>query len=270
MCTRNDDQVDDNGAYFCRGALQVLARMKGASVVATYIEPPPLSGQRSSEVCRGPLIKPCIDMNQVMNFIPELRLDCTSETAEVRRLLATLKFRLAMKIGSLVGSSISVLHCRNISEEAETFLRDFQTKASDQNKMAALKACIKLCEIKLLPQLKLRPNAAEILVGLKESESNLESQGGMVALTRKVPDLILINNGDVTDRLISSELRTLLGFTVEDPCMDAFKKGRDLFKKMLKQNPEDLLSNKPLELAYAWAIASKMHGYSPWAHIPSR
>jgi hypothetical protein len=46
-----------------------------------------------------------------MDTIPELRFDCSSEMdAEERRMLTTLKLRLAMEIGNLDEGFISILH----------------------------------------------------------------------------------------------------------------------------------------------------------------
>lgn len=125
-------------AHILSGALNLLTRTKKASVVATYIDPPPFPGLGSSEICRYPLIKPCLDTNKVMNAVPELHFSHICRTADSRRMLATLKFRLAMKFNKRQGGIV---------------LKDFQAAASAENETTTLKACIQLFEINVTPQI---------------------------------------------------------------------------------------------------------------------
>ena len=81
----------------------------------------------------------------MMDAVPELRFDSSSHmNAKKRRVLATLKFRLAMHIGYLDGVfySSSLLPKKNRNENAIKFLRDFKAAASYPYKMAALLICI--------------------------------------------------------------------------------------------------------------------------------
>lgn len=74
---------------------------------------------------------------------------------------------------------------------------------------------------------------------------------------RKMPDFVIINNGDVNNRLVSSNFPTLLTFHEPDPSNVVFNTGRNLFTKVLEENPDDdCLASYPLDVAYAWAIAT--------------
>ena len=73
MCPRISD--DETGKDFSRGAMELLARVSRAQVVATYIDLPLLPPQGSSGMlCRIPLKMPILDMNQVIEAVPELRI----------------------------------------------------------------------------------------------------------------------------------------------------------------------------------------------------
>jgi hypothetical protein len=87
-----------------------IANKGRANVVATYTDVPNLPRRESSELCRLPLRLPILDINKVMKAVPELQFDHACTTRIHSRMLATLKFRLAMKIRDL--GITSVLHCR--------------------------------------------------------------------------------------------------------------------------------------------------------------
>ncbi len=62
-------------------------------------------------------------------------------------------------------------------------------------------------------------------------------------------------DGDVTRRLVTSDLRTPLTFV--DPVNNVFSTGRRMFSSILTQiSVEDYPSSDPLEVAYAWVPAT--------------
>jgi hypothetical protein len=81
---------------------------------------------------------------------------------------------------------------------------------------------------------------------------------GNIQLARKVEDLAIDNNGDGKNRLITSELKTLLTYMDADPNREVFSKGGNLFRNMLQSSTEeDLRSGYPLEFAFVWTIATR-------------
>jgi len=83
MCQRQLDPLTiDHGALFSRGAMEVLAMIPMVTVVASYLEPPPISPMGSSAVCRYPIPVPCLDIDQVMNNIEELRFPFSNSFTE--------------------------------------------------------------------------------------------------------------------------------------------------------------------------------------------
>ena len=128
MCSRDGSFVG-SGTAFSRGAMKALARVSGVTVVATYIDLPPLPPLGSSKVCRRPVMLPTLDINKVIDAVTELQFkysDVSVLTPSQRRMFATLRFRLAMKIVVNLGV-VAVLHERNTWAYAEEFLRKFQT-----------------------------------------------------------------------------------------------------------------------------------------------
>eukprot|EP01036_Dinobryon_divergens_P037334 gene37334-48823_t len=72
MCPRISD--DETGKDFSRGAMELLALISRAQVVATYIDLPLLPSQGSSGMCRISLKMPILNMNQLF---PAMRLDAS-------------------------------------------------------------------------------------------------------------------------------------------------------------------------------------------------
>jgi DNA-binding transcriptional MerR regulator len=95
MCPRISEE--DTGKDFSRGAMELLARVPRAQVVATYTDVPSLPSKGSSGVCRIPLKMPILNINKVMDTVPELRITIPSKASRsFHRKLATLKLRLSM------------------------------------------------------------------------------------------------------------------------------------------------------------------------------
>ena len=232
-------------------AEKALARISNAVVVATYVDPPLLDGFGSSTVCRYPVIRPRLDINKVIETVPELRFPHPCRRGGAQRRLATLKLRLAMKIQARI---VSVLHLVDFLKDhaALAFLRDFRDSATLPSENAALDACNKISRITLPSADRVHPLASRILLGKTEV---LEHD--VIEWSKDIPDVVLVNHGDgdVTGRLVTSDLRTLLTFV--DPVNNVFNTGRRMFSSYLTQTSvEDYLSGDPLEVAYAWVLAT--------------
>ena len=123
MCSRNESHTESATA-FSRGAMTALADVPGVTVVATFTDVPPLLIEGSSRVCRRPVVLPNLDINLVIQNVQELQLNYPPPAAELnqrqRRLLATLKFRLAVKIVAELGI-IALLHKRGTRKTQKSF-----------------------------------------------------------------------------------------------------------------------------------------------------
>ena len=69
MCPTISDY--DTGKDFPRGAMELVSR---AQLVATYTDLPLLPPRGSSGVCRIPIKMSILDINKVVEAVPELRL----------------------------------------------------------------------------------------------------------------------------------------------------------------------------------------------------
>ena len=244
ICPRGSD--DDTGKDFSRGAMELLARVSRAQVVATYTDLPSLPPEGSSGMCRKPLKMPIFNMNQVMEkAVPELRITIPSNAPRsFHRKLATLKLRLSMTIRRL--GITSVLHVRHDCPETETFLAAFQAAAAlvgedEKNALDALEACMKLCEFQTSLNIGADPNAAALLLGIPETERFND-------MYRQLSDLQLVGYG-----LFTTSLGSLLARW--DPNIEVYNKGLIKFLSMLES--DDYLSSTPLETAYIWTLSTR-------------
>ena len=233
MCPRISE--DDTGKDFSRGAMELLARVSRAHVVATYTDVPSLPSKGSAGVCRIPLKMPILNINKVMDTVPELRITIPSKASRsFHRKLATLQLRLSMNIRRL--GITSVLHVRHDCPETESFLAAFQSAASliDKEGEGALEACMKLCKFRSSINREADPNAAALLLGIPESERFNDKYRQMV-------DLQVVGDG-----LLTTSLDKLL--VSRDPNIEVYNEGRIIFNSMLAW--DDYLSSTPLEAAY--------------------
>lgn len=255
MCPRFLD--DGTGKDFSRGAMQLLAEISRAVVVATYTDLPLIPSRGSSGICRVPIRLPILDINKVMKVILELSVVKIPRKASRRflRKLATLKLRLSAKIRQL--GITSVLHRRNDCPETETFLAAFFQQSSsattssssssdnDDEEVemeAALEACTQLCQFDCAVAVKkVDDNAALLLMGIADSEREFY---------RQLPqqELLLVSGG-----LLTTSLECLLARS--DPNVVVYNSGRSIFSNVLMA--EDYLSSTPLEAAYIWTLSTK-------------
>ena len=168
MCPRTNEE-NDPGALFSKGAMETLADC--GTVVATYIDKPDFLnpiGTSPDPVCRYPIGLPPIDIE---NLMKEYKLKDDNENhyhpfqfpfdkkildREGKRLLATLKFKLAVKCASFH----RMAHVHFPGDEFKLFCKNFKG-AIDKTKIGEndnddkkrkkakeiLKACSKECSV---------------------------------------------------------------------------------------------------------------------------
>ena len=249
MCSWNDLDVSNTGAYFSRGAMETLAQAKNVTVVTTLTEIPPLSALRSSDVCRQALIHPRIDINRFLEDIRELRFRVEITKDYQKRLYATLKFRLAVKLEEM--SKIAFINRRGKREDVDKFLCDYKREAALPNIDEALTSCILLCRMSLESSPNIRnPKASIILLG--------ESDKTEVPISSaQIPRMRIVRQNTIT-----ADLMDLLA--MEDPSVTAYNDGRDIVLDAISEiiDPLDYLCSAPLVAMYFWAFAtsSAIHG----------
>ena len=247
MCEREGDFAKA-GARFSRGAMTSLAQAQNVRVVATFTEPlNSVLAQVSSTVCRLPIPLPCLDVNTLMEKVPELKF--TPESLESmnqtqRALLASLKFRLGMKIthGGLLPGVLGS------SEQMEKFLdnfklkRDnFQNKATEEDRTEALRECVTACILTVTTSTTKSDNAARLLCGVPDTE--IQSTG-----LRQAKDLVALSFSEV-----SASLACLL--SLSDANISVFEQGRILMRQVRTSSGPNLFVDSPLERAYLWSLS---------------
>jgi hypothetical protein len=179
-----------------------------------------------------------LDIDQAMRSVPELCFDRVQ-----RRLWATLRFRLAMKL-KLLG--LASLHRRETYPKTERFLEAFKISATLRDTTKALKACTQLCRSELdggsesepsLPEMD--KNATKLLLGVKETTE--------VDWHRQVADLVIMGG------IVTASLERLL--TIKDPDVRVYNMARALFLNVIASG--GLLSQTPLEAAFAWTLSCR-------------
>ena len=252
MCPRISGK--HTGKDFSRGAMELLAEVPEAIVLATYIDLPALDAMGSSGLCRLLMSMPIFNIEDVMRVVPELKMNHTTDDDNMNhntiyaRKLATLKLMLDLKIKEL--GITGCLHRRRLNDRSETFLTSFQSAAttiattttsssSTYLKSKALEECMNLCSFNVDPAPVLNPNIAYLLVGIPERQYDTYRQLG---------DIITVRGG-----LISASLRSLLNS--KEPEIKVYETGKYLFIAMLKRS--NILDSTPLETAYMWVLSTK-------------
>jgi hypothetical protein len=238
MCKRDGESIE-SGARFSKGAMELLANCKNATVIATYTERPlSINPESSSMTCRLPVAIPSIDINKIMEIVPELSFNSTGFKPEQKRLLASFKFRLGMMLREKI--RITDLINRNGDNlEVMSFLNNIASAKLNSNPTDALKKCNNLCKYN---NYKLGTNdqvqdARKILLGFIDTNE------------RQISDIVGLPDGS-----ISVSLMKLL--TMDDPNFGVFSTARHLFQNVFTLgSSEDLISSTPLERAYLWSLA---------------
>ena len=189
MCDRTSD-IDISAASFCKGAMETLAEVPLARVVATCTEKPDLPQLEYSEVCRYPVGIPPFDIVRAMKetklknetgnyYYPlQIQIDKKNLDCEEKRLFAILKFKLAMKLTK----DMNNLHFPD--PDHKKFLKEFHEIAvgiekevvgrkSRKERKEKLKSCCNLRNVKFKWE-KSSPYATTLLLGVDDADYEKE------------------------------------------------------------------------------------------------
>ena len=272
MCERDGDFAR-TGEEFSRGALEALIQEKSSIAIATFTEPlDSFPGRRCSGTTRLPLPVPCLDVNALMEKVPELKFspDSLEKANKTQKaLFANLQFRLGIKMTSedyllpavLLGmkmtpDEINLLSDENSIKKAKQFLMEFECKKQHFENMVtatatatttegtdALRECVTACEFQVTTQTEPNKNAARFLRGV--CDEDIEEMG-----LRQAEDLVVLS-----DSQVSVSLPHLLSW--KDEKIAVYEQGRDLMRQVLTANNRNLSIDTPLERAYLWALSCK-------------
>ena len=268
MCTRTGEK-NDPGAFFSKGAMSTLAMAIGekstsssdnpkipVTVIATFTDKPDLPPFGSSGVCRAPAGLPPIDIERVMKvtklkdekgnyYYPfHFPFDKKNLDRVEKRLFATLKFKLAMKLSEL---GFANLHYN--AYEYKKLCKDFNSIiiGTKQDLKEKLIACSELCNIEL-QKFKSSKYATELLLGITE-----ETYEEILTKKRLVNRNLLVCND-----IWTASLKSLLTLTEANKKLQFVHGGpRSSMLSLMENEPCDYLSNTPLEVAYRWTLACK-------------
>ena len=266
MCGKHD-----GADSFHRGAMTLLSLTDEAldsSTVATHVKLlkaiPQLGSVSTADagsagVCRLPVACPRLDIDKVMRDVPELCFPSGQWRVEQRRLLASLRFRLGLKLTAL---GPQWLHLRGRNQDMERFLNAFNMSAqpakdrprNNRGVVRALVECSALCKTSAQVE-RAAPGAAELLMGREDIDFSGADDGFFQAGNFQA---VVLDNGRV-----SASLESLLGSY--DPDCQVYNRGRDLFTAVLERNDRAvaalaenadgdvcLLSGSPLEASFVW------------------
>ena len=254
MCERTDAK-NDPGVFVSRGAMQALAN--AGVVVATYTAPPSVPALGHSGICRDPVFMPQVD---VLKLLQHLQLILPrAENRTNRRLLAMLKFRLAMAFqpsdtrdDPTFGLEIGGLHqLQTASQKLKDFVDSLRLKLKnhdglDQEKL--LEECIEICvKPNVVTQTTPVSYATRLLLGMSDNEI----EKAVKKVGREIEDLVVLENEH-----LSTTLFNLLSFKDKDSRLnDIYQKGCERFANVFEH--PDLLCSQPLEEAYLWTISCR-------------
>uniref|UniRef100_A0A0G4G1L1 Uncharacterized protein n=1 Tax=Chromera velia CCMP2878 TaxID=1169474 RepID=A0A0G4G1L1_9ALVE len=280
-CTNEDNDPDneenDPGAAFFQGAMFVFGGSQ-AVVVATYVEPPPLSPPGSASVtCRWPVVCPRIDVELVMRhlagpsaprlcsgrtdpltgFRDFLELKQTSDDQDIQRLIANLKLRFALalqeRLAFLHVPQIDGLFERKVVQLSDDLkVACSSTHATDRKEK--LRTAADSFSEGLLDEFsedhmrEVDKHVARMLCGMYEEE---------VAGVRRVSDLIVL--GSRREDLLTAPLSHFLSAKPPDDepqLQKVYVKGAKHFKAQF--DPAfPLIAGTPLERSYLWALSTQ-------------
>ena len=239
--------IDEHGKMcedveFRKGAMAVMASLPQVRLVATFTDiiPQPAVG---SETCRSPVAKLCLDVKTVTERLPRLKV-LMAETADERRLLASLRVSLGLALSNL---GLAGLHVKD--ERLEAFLDRFECLAKTGDKNEVYRKCIQHCSEQWMQK---GPRECKHLVdlfcGIEESDERVQEQ--------RYPAVVSLED------TLTAPLEVLLrDADPDDPARLLYNHCRSLFKKSL--GITDWASGSVLERAYLWALACKFTRRTP-------
>ena len=251
-----------DSSNFRKGALSVLAVVQRVEVVATYVDiPAEIPGDDSSAVCRYPIPIPLVDVDAAARHAEIEMLDEDNIAADQKRLLATLKFRLAIKLTQEV-TRFHYAYSLNFEDTAVTEIHGtYKPDISEAIKMImeAYRGCLSgkntlrrnSKRVKQLAQLtptefgtpiqKPSNEAMDLLLGMADTEiDNLPYRlsGRLISIANKKKSILSYGFHDLFSR---DPEQSETGYQV-------YVVAKSLFKALLT-GENDLLSGTPLERA---------------------
>ena len=268
-CVRTDTK-NDPGAQFSKGAMETLAAH--GTVIATFIDAPDIKPiGSSSEVCRFPIGVPPIDIENVMKeymlkdeneneYHPfHFPFDKKTLYRDEKRLLATLKFKLAVKLTSLTMPNV-----HDPNDEFKSFCKQFK-EAVDQTKnnnkpdpKEILVACSEKCIVVYYNSVtKFSDKAVDFFLGIPDVDYDKLTKKKITGLK-----LLVLDEKIWTvkfEQLLF--LQPVISKKITKDKAYIYRQGQVAMKQISKHTT-DYLSNTPLEIAYRWSLPVQSFKYN--------
>ena len=248
---------------FRRGALLLAGSLpQMCKVIATYLEPPDLAAQGSSQVCRFPIAMMLVDVSPLLTRdasdaapataagLPKIKLPAEGWGGKEERLLATLRVKLSL---FLVHIGLDQLH---IPQDEKSDLRRTFRNIQDQldkegNLESKLIGALGSFSVALPDLDEQVSGAVDLLLGIKDARAEYRRYAGVISLDNRKLTLsleTLMAVGDARDKA-SSVFRKAQKVSV-------FRKAQEVFCSSLMTSGS-WCDGMLLERAYLWALACK-------------
>ena len=239
---------------FRRGALLLAGSLpQMCQVIATYLEPPDLAAQGSSQVCRFPIAMMLVDVSPLLTRdasdaapataagLPKIKLPAEGWGGKEERLLATLRVKLSL---FLVHIGLDQLH---IPQDEKSDLRRTFRNIQDQldkegNLESKLIGALGSFSVALPDLDEQVSGAVDFLLGIKDARAE----------DRRYPGVISLDNRKLT---LSLE-RLMAVQDARDKASSVFDKAQEVFCSSLMESGS-WCDGMLLERAYLWALACK-------------
>ncbi|CAL1169741.1 unnamed protein product, partial [Cladocopium goreaui] len=239
---------------FRRGALLLAGSLpQMCQVIATYLEPPDLAAQGSSQVCRFPIAMMLVDVNPLLTRdasdaapataagLPKIKLPAEGWGGKEERLLATLRVKLSLL---LVHIGLDQLH---IPQDEKSDLRRTFRNIQDQldkegNLESKLIGALGSFSVALPDLDEQVSGAVDFLLGIKDARAE----------DRRYPGVISLDN-----RKLTLPLDWLMAVRdARDKASSVFKKAQAVFRSSLMESGS-WCDGMLLERAYLCVLACK-------------
>ena len=239
---------------FRRGALLLAGSLpQMCQVIATYLEPPDLAAQGSSQVCRFPIAMMLVDVSPLLTRdasdaapataagLPKIKLPAEGWGGKEERLLATLRVKLSL---FLVHIGLDQLH---IPQDEKSDLRRTFRNIQDQldkegNLESKLIGALGSFSVALPDLDEQVSGAVDLLLGIKDARAE----------DRRYPGVISLDN-----RKLTLPLEMLMAVQdARDKASSVFDKAQEVFCSSLMESGS-WCDGMLLERAYLWALACK-------------
>ena len=222
-------------------------------VIATYLEPPDLAAQGSSQVCRFPIAMVLVDVSPLLTRdasdaapataagLPKIKLPAEGWGGKEERLLATLRVKLSL---FLVHIGLDQLH---IPQDEKSDLRRTFRNIQDQldkegNLESKLIGALGSFSVALPDLDEQVSGAVDLLLGIKDARAE----------DRRYPGVISLDN-----RKLTLPLDWLMAVRdARDKASSVFRKAQEVFCSSLMESGS-WCDGMLLERAYLWVLACK-------------